>query len=108
MTRTPCHLQKTRAERGSSISTASSWTSVRRIGDCPLYGPAVQIYTPLHPFNAEERRGEEFGRPVDIGSDVCGGSQLYHNRGAHFTGLRLINAALTHRPELPMTRSSRA
>jgi maltose O-acetyltransferase len=30
----------------------------------------LQIYTPLHPFNAEQRRREEFGKPIDIGSDV--------------------------------------
>jgi len=41
-----------------------------RIGDFTLFGPAVQIYTPLHPFNAEQRRREEFGKPIAIGSDV--------------------------------------
>ena len=41
-----------------------------RIGDFTLFGPAVQIYTPLHPLNAEQRRREEFGKPIDIGSDV--------------------------------------
>ena len=41
-----------------------------RIGDFSLFGPAVQIYTPMHPFNAELRRREEFGKPIDIGSDV--------------------------------------
>ena len=45
--------------------------SVRRhIGDFTLFGPAVQLYTPLHPFNAEQRRREEFGKPIEIGSDV--------------------------------------
>src|SRR4029453_13664442 len=37
-----------------------------RIGDFTLSGPGVQIYTPLHPFNAEQRRREEFGKPIDI------------------------------------------
>jgi maltose O-acetyltransferase len=41
-----------------------------RIGDFTLFGPAVQIYTPLHPFNAEQRRRHEYGKPIDIGSDV--------------------------------------
>src|SRR5262245_31822873 len=41
-----------------------------RIGDFTMFGPSVQIYTPLHPFNAEQRRHEEFGKPIDIGSDV--------------------------------------
>lgn len=42
-----------------------------RIGDDVLLGPAVQVYTASHPLNAEERRkGREFARPVEIGSDV--------------------------------------
>jgi maltose O-acetyltransferase len=41
-----------------------------RIGSFTLFGPAVQIYTPMHPFDAEQRRGKEFGKPVEIGSDV--------------------------------------
>src|SRR5690606_27783839 len=41
-----------------------------RIGDFTLFGPAVQVYTPLHPLNAELRRREEYGKPIEIGSDV--------------------------------------
>jgi len=41
-----------------------------RIGDYAFFGPSVQIYTPLHPFDAAERRRTEFGKPVTIGSDV--------------------------------------
>ena len=41
-----------------------------RIGDFTLFGPAVQIYTPLHPFDAAQRRSAEYGKPIDIGSDV--------------------------------------
>jgi maltose O-acetyltransferase len=41
-----------------------------RIGSFTLFGPAVQIYTPMHPMNAELRRAREFGKPVEIGSDV--------------------------------------
>jgi maltose O-acetyltransferase len=40
------------------------------IGSFTLLGPAVQIYTPMHPLNAELRRKQEFGKPVEIGSDV--------------------------------------
>jgi maltose O-acetyltransferase len=48
-----------------------------RIGDYTLFGPAVQIYTPMHPLNAELRRQQEYGKPVDIGSDVwVGGGAL--------------------------------
>ena len=47
-----------------------------RIGSFTLFGPAVQIYTPMHPFNAEQRRREEYGKPIEIGSAVwvCGGA----------------------------------
>ena len=41
-----------------------------RIGSFSLFGPAVQIYTPMHPLNAELRRRQEFGKPVEIGADV--------------------------------------
>jgi maltose O-acetyltransferase len=41
-----------------------------RIGGFTLFGPAVQIYTPLHPLDAGLRRRQEFGKPVDIGADV--------------------------------------
>src|SRR5262245_8390338 len=41
-----------------------------RIGDFTLFGPNVQIYTALHPLDAETRRTLEYGKPVEIGSDV--------------------------------------
>jgi maltose O-acetyltransferase len=41
-----------------------------RIGSFTLFGPSVQILTPMHPMNAEQRRREEFGKPVTIGEDV--------------------------------------
>jgi maltose O-acetyltransferase len=48
-----------------------------RIGDHTLFGPGVQILTPVHPMNAAERRLEEYGRPIDIGADVwVGGGAL--------------------------------
>src|ERR1051325_27525 len=40
------------------------------IGDFTLFGPSVQIYTPMHPMDAELRRKQEFGKPIKIGSDV--------------------------------------
>jgi maltose O-acetyltransferase len=41
------------------------------IGSNVSFGPAVQIYTPKHPMNAEERRrGLECASPVSIGNDV--------------------------------------
>src|ERR1041384_4918668 len=41
-----------------------------RVGSFTLFGPAVQIYTAMHPLNAEQRRAQEFAKPIDIGSDV--------------------------------------
>jgi maltose O-acetyltransferase len=41
-----------------------------RIGSFTLFGPGVQVYTAMHPLDAERRRREEYGEPVEIGSDV--------------------------------------
>ena len=42
-----------------------------KIGDNVLVGPAVQIYTAMHPLNWKERaEGLEFAKPITIGSDV--------------------------------------
>lgn len=47
------------------------------IGDFTLFGPGVQILTPLHPMDAIERRTREYGAPITIGSDVwVGGGAL--------------------------------
>ncbi len=48
------------------------------VGDYTLFGPAVQIYTATHPMNADLRRRQEFGKPVEIGSDVwVGGGAIF-------------------------------
>jgi maltose O-acetyltransferase len=48
-----------------------------RIGDFTLFGPGVQVLTPLHPLDAVLRRKQELGKPIDIGSDVwVGGGAL--------------------------------
>jgi maltose O-acetyltransferase len=48
-----------------------------RIGAFTMFGPAVQILTPMHPLDAQLRRSREYGKPVDIGSDVwIGGGAL--------------------------------
>ena len=44
------------------------------IGDYTQFGPGAQILTPLHPLDAMQRRREEYGRPVSIGSDVWVGA----------------------------------
>jgi maltose O-acetyltransferase len=48
-----------------------------RIGDYTLFGPTVQLLTPLHPLDADLRRTHEYGKPIEIGSDVwVGGGAL--------------------------------
>ena len=48
-----------------------------RIGDFTLFGPGVQILTPLHPLDAALRRRQEYGKPIEIGADVwVGGGAL--------------------------------
>src|SRR5690606_1783393 len=37
-----------------------------RIGDYTLFGPCVQILTPLHPLDADLRRAQEYGKPIEI------------------------------------------
>lgn len=41
-----------------------------KIGAFTLFGPSVQIYTATHPMQAELRRTSEFGKPIEVGSDV--------------------------------------
>jgi maltose O-acetyltransferase len=45
-----------------------------RIGDYTLFGPGVQVLTPMHPLDAALRRKQEYGRPIDIGADVWVGA----------------------------------
>jgi maltose O-acetyltransferase len=40
-----------------------------RIGEFTMFGPSVQLYTAMHPLNAAQRRGREFGKPIEIGRD---------------------------------------
>jgi maltose O-acetyltransferase len=41
------------------------------IGNHTMFGPSVQIYTAMHPVDADERRrGLEFAKPVRMGSDI--------------------------------------
>ena len=55
-----------------------------RIGDFTLFGPAVQILTPLHPLDPVLRRSQEYGKPIEIGSDVWvgGGALILRGREA--------------------------
>ena len=72
-----------------------------RIGDFTLFGPAVQIYTPLHPFNADQRRREEFGKPIDIGSDVWVGGGAIILAGVSIGSRAVIGAGSVVTRDVP-------
>ena len=72
-----------------------------RIGDYTLFGPAVQIYTPMHPFNAEQRRREEFGKPVEIGSDVWVGGGAIILPGVRIGSRSIVGAGSVVTRDVP-------
>ena len=72
-----------------------------RIGDYTLFGPAVQIYTAMHPFNAEQRRREEFGKAVDIGADVWVGGGAIILPGVHIGSRAVIGAGSVVTRDVP-------
>ena len=72
-----------------------------RIGDYTMFGPSVQIYTPLHPMNAEQRRREEYGRPIDIGSDVWVGGGAIILAGVTIGSRAVIGAGSVVTRDIP-------
>ena len=72
-----------------------------RIGSYTLYGPAGQILTPMHPLNAEQRRGKEFGKPIEIGSDVWVGGGALILPGVHIGSRSVIGAGSVVTRDVP-------
>jgi maltose O-acetyltransferase len=71
------------------------------IGSFSLFGPAVQIYTPMHPFNADLRRRQEFGKPVEIGSDVWVGGGAILLPGVRIGDRSVIGAGSVVTRDIP-------
>ena len=72
-----------------------------RIGDFTLFGPAVQIYTPLHPFDSQQRRREEYGKAIDIGSDVWVGGGAIILAGVRIGARAVIGAGSVVTRDVP-------
>lgn len=71
------------------------------IGDHVLFGPAVQIYTATHPFDAKLRREQEYGKPVEIGSDVWVGGGAIICPGVSVGSRTVIGAGSVVTRDLP-------
>jgi maltose O-acetyltransferase len=72
-----------------------------RIGDFTLFGPAVQIYTPMHPMDPALRRQQEYGRPVEIGSDVWVGGGAIICPGVRIGSRSVIGAGSVVTRDIP-------
>lgn len=72
-----------------------------RIGAYTLFGPGAQVLTAMHPFDAERRRREEYGQPVEIGSDVWVGAGALILPGARIGDRAVIGAGSVVTRDVP-------
>lgn len=81
-----------------------------RIGDHTLFGPGVHIYTATHPMDFELRRPalsdeskgtQEFGKPVEIGSDVWVGGGAIICPGVRLGSRTIIGAGSVVTRDIP-------
>lgn len=72
-----------------------------RIGDYTLFGPGVQLYTATHPFNAQLRRQQEFGKPIAIGADCWFGGGAIVCPGVTIGDRTIVGAGSVVTRDLP-------
>lgn len=71
------------------------------VGDYTLFGPAVQVYTAMHPMNADLRRKLEFAKPIEIGSDVWVGGGAIICPGVRIGSRSVIGAGSVVTGDIP-------
>jgi maltose O-acetyltransferase len=72
-----------------------------RVGDFTLFGPGVQILTPLHPLDPTLRRDQEYGKPIAIGSDVWVGGGVQILAGVTIGSRSVIGAGSVVTRDIP-------
>ena len=72
-----------------------------RIDAHTLFGPAVQVYTPLHPLDRALRLHEEYGRPMHIGHDAWIGGGSVVLPGVHIGNGAVIGAGSVVTRDIP-------